>query len=368
VLATMNDGYNGVLLNQWFAIRGQTLTDSTQTNAYGTLWGQTTVTIPSGVTNLDVTPINIGDSLQNLQFPEEAGTNHFQEVYYQFDLEIAKDKLYWQNMVMDEIDDSGVTIENYKASGGFNSVNRMDIKAVYAFYQKLFVNQNNFLWAGLAKLAGAPVYAGLSDAEQVSIQMTNIVFTNTLDLELQTNGVIFVQTFQQTLIGMNIAILDDLAWQFEAYKNGGLAAIQTAYAYGNSDLNTFATNAWGKIDQGILNNNPSLIQQGNEDLLQREQQQILADGYQQLTTMSNLVTWGMSQFAKNPVPGGPDFITLEPSGNIADFDARWDWITHSGNGVWPLWVGTALTTQLQWVEIPLTTFATNYVNIPHVIQ
>jgi hypothetical protein len=28
----------------------------------------------------------------------------------------------------------------------------------------------------------------------------------------------------------------------------------------------------------------------------------------------------MSQFAKNPVPGGLDFITLEPSGNVAQIE------------------------------------------------
>ena len=84
--------------------------------------------------------------------------------------------------------------------------------------------------------------------------------------------------------------------------------------------------------------------------------------------MSNLVTWAMSKFAKNPVPSGPDFATLEPSGDIADFNARWDWINHASTGMWWLWVGTPLNTQLQWVEVPLTTYATNYANIPPIIK
>jgi hypothetical protein len=39
-----------------------------------------------------------------------------------------------------------------------------------------------------------------------------------------------------------------------------------------------------------------------------------------LSAMPSFVTWGMSQFAKNPVPGGLDFITLEPSGNVAQIE------------------------------------------------
>jgi hypothetical protein len=147
-----------------------------------------------------------------------------------------------------------------------------------------------------------------------------------------------------------------------------LAAIQTAYSTGNSGLDQPATNAWGEIDQGIQTENSSLIQQGNQDLLQREQQQVLASGYTTLSSEVPNATIVMSILAKNPVPSGPDFTTLEPDGNIANYPDRWDWITHSGNGMWPLWIGTPLDTQLEWVEVPLTTYATNFMNIPPIIQ
>jgi len=84
--------------------------------------------------------------------------------------------------------------------------------------------------------------------------------------------------------------------------------------------------------------------------------------------LAPIITWGISQFAENPVPGGPDFEALEPGGDIANYPDRWDWITHSGNGMWPLWVGTSLNTQLQWVEVPLTTYANNFIYIPPLIQ
>ena len=329
-------------------IRGVALTELT--NSDSSVWGYMTFSALSGAMP-EVTPKAKGN--------------------YTFNAQTVKTKEDWQAEVRQEIDaESGVTIETYKASNGFMS-NRANIQAVYAFYQKLFTEQPlQFYWPGLAKLAGAPVYAALSDAQQVSIQLTNTVTTNAFDLDLITNGVTFVQSFQQTLIGMNIAILNDLAWQFEAYKNGGLDALREIYAVDTTHtiLDSAAMTAWQEIDQGIQNSDPSLVQDGNQLLLQREQRQVLADGYTTLSAMPSWVTWGMSQFAKNPVPGGSDFITLEPSGNIADYPDRWDWITHSTTGMWPLWVGTSLDTQLEQVEVPLTTYATNFVNIPPIIQ
>ena len=81
-------------------------------------------------------------------------------------MEIVKDKLYWQNMVQSEIDaDSSVVIENHLAANSFLN-NRTNIRAVYKFYEKLYTEQPlEIYWPGLATLAGAPVYAGLSDAE-----------------------------------------------------------------------------------------------------------------------------------------------------------------------------------------------------------
>jgi hypothetical protein len=269
--------------------------------------------------------------------------------------QIAKDKNYWQSKVQQ---DSGVV--NYLASRGFMA-NRQNIQAVYAFYQKLFVQNQNFLWAGLAKLAGAPVYAGLSDAQNLKgdgFYIGGLPMSATA-IALGTFGETYGTTFQNDLISMNIAILNDLAWQFEAYKNGGLAAIQTAYAYGNSDLDQPATNAWGEIDQGIQESDSGLVQDGNQKLLQREQQQILASGYLLLSDLPGATTL-MTKLAKNPVPNGPDFLTVVPSGNIADYDNRWTWITDSGDGMWPLWVGTDATTQKAWVITSLKNRAVGY--------
>jgi hypothetical protein len=337
---------------EWLRINGQPLNRTTITNADGTVEGVMLLSAPAGVN----VPLTV------------TATQVHQYQDYTFNVTLGKTKEDWQQMVQQEIDgDSGVAVENYLAGNGFLN-NRANIQAVYAFYQKLFTEQSTeFYWAGLAKLAGAPVYAGLSDAQHgydllASMVSTNSPYDATNNLETMAS----IQNLQNTLIGMNIAILNDLAWQFEAYKNGGLDALKEIDAVDPTHT-ILDIASWQKIDQGIQTSNSSLIQQGNKDLLQREQQQVLAFGYQQLSAIPN-VTAIMSLLAKNPVPGGPDFATLEPSGSIAIFNDRWDWIIHSSNGMWPLWISANSATQLGWVAVPLTTYATNYILIPPVIQ
>jgi hypothetical protein len=290
--------------------------------------------------------------------------------YYRYAVgpSLVQTKADWQKVVQYEMNqDSGGQIENYKASYGFLT-NRLNIQAVYAFYQKLFTEQpTHFSWAGLAKLAGAPVYAALSDAQHGYDWLAGMVSTNSpYDATNNLQTMASIQNLQNTLISMNIAILDDLAWQFEAYRKGGTNALNEAAVAAGYNSDVVNMSPWIKIDQGIQANNPDLIQDGSKDLLQREQQQVLANGYSILSAIPNVTTI-MSVFAKNPVPTGPDFWTLEPNGNIANFNDRWDWITHAGNGMWPLWIATQTSTQLQWVEIPLIVNAMNYALISPVI-
>jgi len=170
-------------------------------------------------------------------------------------MKTAKTKEDWQNDVRNEItvDNGGIDIEYYHAANSFLS-NRKYIKAVYSFYQMVYLEQpTEYYWAGLAKLAGAPVYAGLSDAQNVGL----------------------LTGFQQAIMQMNINILNDLAWQFEAYRKGGLQALEVIYAVDKSALDDNAITAWRDIDQGIQQNDSSLILLGNQNLLKREQQQVL---------------------------------------------------------------------------------------------
>ncbi|MGH7990239.1 MAG: hypothetical protein ACREDS_08650, partial [Limisphaerales bacterium] len=318
-------------------VNGQTLINSGITNDDGTTSGLALITAPSGAS----VPLTITASAQAYAF-----TN----------VQVFKSKEMWQHYVQKEIDadNTGVTIENYQAANGFMN-NRTNIQAVYAFYQKLFDEQpTEFYWSGLAKLVGAPVYAGLSDVEELKIQLMGM-------------GTGYLTSLQNQLVQMNIDIYNDLAWQFEAYNKGGLQALNIIYV-GETNAFLDSTNivAWREIDDGISNNIPSEIQAGNALLAYHEQLTILQPDYDTLSSMTG-VSILLSALAQNPVPTGIAFTNSVPGGNICVFNDRWKWVTNSV-GIWPPWINASPTTQSQWVDIPLLTRATNYVTNPPLIQ
>jgi len=367
VAAAVRDGY-GPLPFGWFTIRGQVLTGSGETNSLYGEYGQTTITVPAGETNLDVTPRPAGSTLRDFQLAEDDAYDEypFEDTYYEFDLKIVKDKLYWQNRVMDEMDaDSGVAIENYLAGNGFIT-NRLNIQAVYAFYQKLFTEQpTHFYWAGLAKLAGAPVYAGLSDAQYCK---EGLITSGYLTLDDLGAGIVLslleskAAGFQTNLIQMNIDIYSDMDWQFEAYKNDGLQALEEIYAV---DPTLFDIDAWKEIDDGIQNGDDAEIQDGNTLLAQQEQNVVLVEDYQKLSNLFPGTSSLMSRLAQNPIIGGPDFLTVEPGGDLANTAQRWDWVSRSytgitNTGIFPLWLQESASTRLLDVQQPLLTRALQF--------
>jgi len=308
------------------------------TNADGSVWTTALVSAPAGAP-IEVTPNATG--YPNINFSQT---------------KVLKTKEDWQKDVRTEINqDSRYTavISQYLAENGFSVPNRRDMKAVYAFYEKLYSEQPTYYyWCGLAKLAGAPVYAGLSDAQYATPVLLN---------------------FQQTLVQMNIDILNDLAWQFEAYRKGGLDALEAIAASVNYNQNVIDIQPWRKIDQGIHEDNQALILQGNKDLLQREQQIILADGYQQLSTMDiGVIANYMSILAKCPVwdPStslpytGRGFYAIVPGGNLTIYNDRWTWITYPVGGIWDTWLGLSSSDKNSQVSVLLTTRASTYATLP----
>jgi hypothetical protein len=300
------------------------------TNSDGSIWTTAVVAGQSGA-NLEVTPHASG----NISFDG---------------MQVFKTKEAWQQDVRNEIfaDTGGMADMNtYNPANGFMD-NRQNLQAVYAFYQKLFGENGDLLWAGLGKLAGAPVYAGLSDAQWA------------ISFGFFTNNLI---TFQNTLITMNTNILQDLAWQSEAYYKGGLQALNVIYAGETNALDLPTINAWREIDDGVQNDNLIEIQNGNLQLAHREQLTILQPDYDILNGMGG-ITNVMSILAQNPVPTGTNFITVVPGGNLCAFSDRWNWITNSAGGIWPSWTATDSTTQSEWVNTPLKTRAANYTTLP----
>ena len=58
--------------------------------------------------------------------------------------------------------DAGIDPATWDPSKGLKA-NDATVQAVYAYYQHLWDGNHDLQWAGMAKLAGAPVYGGLMD-------------------------------------------------------------------------------------------------------------------------------------------------------------------------------------------------------------
>jgi hypothetical protein len=145
---------------------------------------------------------------------------------------------------------------------------------------------------------------------------------------------------QTQLLDMQKKIFEDLAWQHQAYVEGGLPALEAAFKRGDIREEKIIQ-AWRDIASGDENRQ----WQGNAVLLEREQRKILADGYEKIrnrmTSLNvskfppvslpidsgKLIAGAMSQMAQSPIPGGRSFreVTGDKT-DIALFKDRWKWI------------------------------------------
>ncbi len=342
--------YNDPFIDSMF------LNGSAPKNMVGKVYGANK-TIPSGA-KFWIEGVSLGKI--TLEWRYQKGDT---DIKYEQTFEIGNDwpKEKWHKAVRDEIyldsytsssgsamngsSTQGVDTDQYAVANDFLP-NRPYIYSVYEYYAKLHRDEpGKFLWAGLAKQAGAPVYAGLSDAQNgrtgIAIATFGIIDNQTL------------RTIQDILIDANINIYNDLAYQFVAYRTGGIDSIE--YLAQIQNLSPEALIAWQKIDEG------NDVSGGNQGLLEREQSIILKQTYIDLDDLADgKVSWLFSLLAENPVPGGPDFQAVVPSGNISVFNDRWQWITNTGNGMWPLWMGKSETQRLQFSNRVLTSYADTF--------
>jgi hypothetical protein len=240
------------------------------------------------------------------------------------------------------------------------------IQAVYGYYEQLFFKHpTEFLWAGMAKMAGAPVYAALSDAE----------FGRTLPaIGPVAEWLGGIQAFQSDLMWANRNIFYDLAWQHRAYEASGIYALAYADQQDQSPsgvLPAVGIGDWVDLDQGIRFNNLAKIQAANRGLLRREQEFIVQPVYNSI--QANEAPLGsfyddiMSVLAENPIPTGPDFSVAVPSGNLAALNDRWKWIDTDTRSMTAIWFSFNTGFQLFEVSIPLRIRAVPYALFPSYI-
>ncbi len=284
-----------------------------------------------------------------------------------------KSKAAWQADVNTEVlADSGLDMTQFDPSKPFSG-QKGYVQAAYKYYEKRFLEHPDiFLWAGLAKLAGAPVYAGLSDLENggaiTDLSSFTLRLAQLLGVPAGTLGVVapalldaftnLAPQIQRNLMAINRTVFFDIAWQLKAYAapDGGLCALEYIASV---DPEALDISAWRSIDQGLRENNTALIAAGNLELLYREQHDVVQPILGATTSPGRVLT----AFTLNPVPNGISFLEwaldlwfVNPTAvfSLPTFDKRWNWINAPDRGMWSLWIQANSSTRRVWVGQPLT--------------
>lgn len=236
------------------------------------------------------------------------------------------------------LNNAGINKEDWHPALGYQQ-NRSAILKIYEYYKSLYNNNTVpelFLWAGLGRMAGSAVIGGLDNDVSFDADPTDV-------------------TIGMVTIGKKIFM--DLAWQHEAYLDLVISKSDTNTFF--SVLNYYDQNfpaknsykeAWSSIISGDLVN-------GNASLLENEQAFIIQPIYDGLMYESNNALFkDPNPFINQIHPYHLDFLTSKPSGNILNFDDRWDWILHGkgqGDGMWEKWIAIPATERVRLVNIDM---------------
>jgi hypothetical protein len=269
---------------------------------------------------------------------------------------------YW---LVKAAQDAGIDVDRWDPRAGA-AANARNIVKVYEFYGKLFLDHPELQWAGMANMIGPSFAAGFMDLDgmkQFSDRLRTVLAALPPPaLAALPADVVWLAAlgasdqldfYEDKFLAMQKHIFIDQASMHEAYLNGGTAAIDEMHRAGL--LDDRAAGAWTDIASG----DPARVQHGNADLLYREQNQVIARQYAQMYDhdgpAGSAVTYAMTAAGQASIPGTltpaqyrplnvggdvtiPGPLTDETAGvrlstplpgfNIADQDARWDYITH----------------------------------------
>lgn len=271
---------------------------------------------------------------------------------------------YWEQQAYDS---AGIDATTWDPSLGANA-NSATITKVYEYYGQLYLDHPELAWAGMANLIG-PSFAGgfydldmlrniaqgVQDGSSKIPDLPGPVDDEMKDMLDTVAGMSDAELtfYESTLLGMQKEIFQDQASMHEAYLLGGAGETDRMADAGLMDEAT--RTAWHDIASG----DPDQVERGNDQLLHREQWDIIADDYD---TMRNhpvtgeAVTWLITAAGAPSIPGaqgyadvypavvdlghtpdhaGPlpipstdlgEVVTPFPDGNIADSEDRWNLI------------------------------------------
>jgi hypothetical protein len=255
---------------------------------------------------------------------------------------------------------SDIDLNDYDPANGFflpNSNNYKYIQTVYYYYMQLFQQYpEKFYWAGMAKPAGASVYAGMVDMAtwKTSVFVSNQDVDKVLiDFMIQGNKDIFM----------------DMAWAHHAYAASGIEALD--YIREKEGLGVTDFPAWKLVNEGFQESSVTKLREGNRLILLREQNVVMPPLYDKMkivwldpgTRLEQFLATDLAGIAyppknaageinidemfsinsRNPVQYqlGPSLRQVVPNGKLSDFNHRWAWIDNPQNGMLQIWLGTS---------------------------
>ncbi len=272
---------------------------------------------------------------------------------------------------------SEVDIALYDPANGFRNTlfpsppendNVLRVRAIYYYYQQLFQQMpEKFMWAGMAKTAAAPIYAAMSD------------LTTWWQLQWALpggdDGAGTKELIEGLLLSGQKAICADKGWAHRAYMASGIGALNWVKDNGNANATDF--DAWDDLNTGILYESQPTINQANQDLLEREQFEVVQQYYFDHATnvrmrqspawidwgaavhveedadgLVNVGVWLSANSNKNPMPGGPGFHAVVPDGRIDFVNDRWAWTNNAVNGMLQIWTGDASSSVAPHFDAP----------------
>jgi uncharacterized protein YukE len=267
---------------------------------------------------------------------------------------------YWNNQAMRQM---GIDPSDWDTAKG-TEYNWDTIRSVYDFYGQAYLANPDLQWAGMANMIGPSFAGGFRDmamlrdlAQQITDNPASDIPLPVLDQLEQLAGMTDqeIRYYETSMLDMNKEIFLDQARQHQAYLSGGIDEINRLRDSGAIDPDT--ARAWADIDSG----DPARVQEGNTVLLYREQNDIIADDYDNMRGHpgGEAVTYMVTLAGEPSIPGarsypevfpysfsvespGPenipftswdnpaqfrtDFTTGFPDGNIANADQRWELI------------------------------------------
>ncbi|HEX7988216.1 MAG TPA: hypothetical protein VF616_32220 [Duganella sp.] len=203
--------------------------------------------------------------------------------------------------------------EDWSPELGFGA-NRARMIKLYDYYQDVYNKSPGvLLWAGLGRMAGAEVVAGL-------------------DYLASTEG--DIGPIQNELVSTAKAIFDDLAWLHEAWIDDPEGAVDLARDH---DAQRPGQRSYAEALMAFNTGDADQIVAGNKILLEIEQFSVVQPHYD---VLGNAFTFGLTRTAaENVHPYHRGFLESFPTTVTKDVTVaadRWEWINLPG-GMWEKW-------------------------------